>query len=105
VQGGEKEESLKVLQNEKAGLSGTRPDRRTEGNRHSGSTVDASLRVGARNLNVTKIAEKKHLEESTLREPEAGGNVDMCWHVLPKPIWNAGCIKISSWTTIQHIKV
>jgi hypothetical protein len=54
---------------------------------------------------VIKIAEKKHLEESMSQEPEAGGNVEMCRHVLPKPTWSAGCIKISSWTTIKHIKV
>jgi hypothetical protein len=59
-------------------LSGARPIQRTKGNRHSGSTVDASLRVGARNLNVIKIAEKKHLEDSMSQEPEAGGNVEMC---------------------------
>ena len=89
----------------KAGLSGARPIQRTKGNRHSGSTVDASLRVGARNLNVIKIAEKKHLEDSMSQEPEADGNVEMSRHVLPKPTWNAGCIKISSWTTIQPIKM
>ena len=88
----------------KAGLSGARPIQRTKGNRHSGSTVDASLRVGARNLNVIKIAEKKHLEDSMSQEPEADGNVEMCRHVLPKPTWNTGCIKISSWTTIHRIK-
>jgi hypothetical protein len=54
---------------------------------------------------VIKIAEKKHLEDSMSQEPEAGGNVAMCRHVLPKPKWSAGCIKISSWTTIKHIKV
>jgi uncharacterized protein with von Willebrand factor type A (vWA) domain len=52
-----------------------------------------------------KIAEKKLLEDSMSQEPDAGGNVEMCRHVLPKPTWNAGCIKISSWTTIKHIKV
>jgi hypothetical protein len=72
---------------------------------YSGSTVDASLGIGARNLNVIEIAEKSHLEESMSQEPEAGGNVEMCQHVLPKQTWNAGCIKISSWTTIKHIRV
>ena len=42
---GEKEESKTKR---KAGLPGARPIRRTKGNRHSGSTVDACLRVGAR---------------------------------------------------------
>jgi hypothetical protein len=67
--------------------------------------VQASSRVGARNLNVIKIAEKKQLEDSMSQEPEVGENVKMCQHVLPKPTLNAGCIKISSWTIIRHIKV
>ena len=62
-------------------------------------------RVGARNPNVIEIAEKRHLEESTSQEPEAGGNVEMCRHVLPKLTWGAGCITMSSWTTIKHIKL
>jgi hypothetical protein len=102
---GEKEESLKCHTRRKAGLSGARPIQTTKGFRHSGSTVDASSRVGARNLNVIKIAEKKQLEDSMSQEPEVGENVKMCQHVLPKPTLNAGCIKISSWTIIRHIKV
>jgi hypothetical protein len=66
--------------------------------------ANPSLRVIARNPKVIEIAEKTHLEESTSQEPEAGGNVEMCRHVLPKPTWNAGCITMSSWTTIKHIR-
>ena len=69
----------------KTGLSDARTIQRTKGNRHSGSTVEASLRVGARNLDVQKIAEKMHLEDSMSQEPEVGGNVEMCRYVLPKP--------------------
>ncbi len=36
----------------------------SKGNRHSESTVDASLRVGARNLNVRETAEKRQFEEN-----------------------------------------
>ena len=43
-----------------------------------------------------EIAEKRHLEESTSQEPEAGENVEMYRHVLPKLMWSAGCIAISS---------
>ncbi len=39
-----------------------------------------------------KIAEKKHLEDSMSQDPEVGGSVDMCLHVLSKPTWNVGCI-------------
>jgi hypothetical protein len=53
---------------------------------------------------VIEITEKRQLKESMSQEPEAG-NVEMCRHVLPKPTWNAGCIKIPSWMTIKHIKV
>jgi hypothetical protein len=42
---------------------------------------------------------------STSQEPEAGGHVEMCRYVLPKPTLNTGCFKISSWTTIQPIKI
>jgi hypothetical protein len=45
---------------------------------------------------VIEIAEKRHLEESMSQELEAGENVEMCRHVLPKLTWSAGCITISS---------
>jgi hypothetical protein len=54
---------------------------------------------------VIDIAEKRQLEERMSQEPEAGGNVEMCRHVLSILTWSAGCSKISSWTTIKHIKV
>jgi hypothetical protein len=56
---------------------------------------------------VMEIAEKRHLEESMSQEPEAGGNAEMCRHVLPKLTCSAECITniVSSWTTIKHIRV
>ena len=90
----------------KAGLSGGRPIQRTKGNRHSESTVNASLRTVVRNLNVIKIAEKKHLEDSMSQDPEVGGSVDMCRMCCPNQHGMLGAyIKISSWTMIKHIKV
>jgi hypothetical protein len=57
------------------------------------------------------VLSRRFLLGGMSQEPEAGGNMEiggnmeMCRYVLPKPSWNAGCIKISSWTTIKHIKV
>ncbi len=90
---GDRRKAQKYYEKGKAGLSGARPIRRTKGNRHCGSTVDASFRVGARNPNLIEITKKRHLEESTSQEPDAGGNVKMCRHVLPNTAIPWGSMK------------
>ena len=97
-----KEERLKVLQKEAGWVIWCKVIPKDKGEQ---AFREQSQCISARNPKVIEIAERRHLEESTSQEPEAGGNVEMCLHVLPKLTWSAGCIKISSWTTIKHMKV
>jgi hypothetical protein len=101
----EKEESLKVLHKEKGGVIWGKANPKDKG--------EQAFREHSRCIFTGRRKESKRDKDS--REEAPGGQhvtrARSWWkrgdvsHKLPKPSWNAGCTKISSWTTIKHIKV